>query len=713
MNGRRTRWFVLGALALAFGALALPAPAASHDDGAGTIVEIDKADELKPAAVQVATGTTITWVNKEDRTHRVRATAGTFDSGSLAKDATYSFRFDAGGTFPYSVGTLSNSSWSWWAGGTVTVSGGSATPAPTAAPTTPPAVPPSTGATVSISDNFFTPSSLTVAAGTTVVWTNRGSAKHTATAAGVFDSGVLSPGATFSFTFATPGTYRYVCEIHGGMTGTVVVSGDAPASTPAPPASPTPPPPALPQPSGAMVHILDNSFTPATLTVPVGTTVTWMQMGSVKHTVTSTNFDSGILSPGATFSYTFASPGTYSYRCELHSGMGGTIIVTGAGPTLAPTAPPTLTPAPAAPAGAIAIAINDNSFTPGSATVPVGTTIVWTNHGAVRHTVSGPGFSSGSIAAGGTFSFTFNAPGTYAYQCDFHAEMTGTIVVTGSASGATPAPVGTASGTPSPGPHPAAALPVGGLSIVIGDNVFNPGTTRVAAGTTVTWVNHGRVRHTVTSANTVFDSGVMSPEGIFSVRFDNPGTYPYVCDIHPGMKGVIEVYGSDGVAPRASPIPSAAPTAAATTTPGKAHVFINDNLFDPKETRISAGTEVTWMNHGVAKHTVTFVDGSGTSPLLATGESWSHTFDKPGVYKYICALHPEMTGTIVVTEAVATTTSGASIASTRNTTQSAARAPESGTGVGLGGGILIGVLLGIMGAVGVGGPVVLALRRSP
>jgi plastocyanin len=715
MKPRPIRWFVACLVALVFGTLALGAPAASHDDGSGTIVEIDKPDELKPAVLQIAAGTTVTWVNKEDRTHRVRAATGTFDSGSLGKDATFNFRFDAAGTYSYSLGTLSNSSWSWWAGGTITVNGANPTPTPTAAPTEPPATQPTTGAAVSINDDFFTPATLNVAVGTTVVWTNRGGSKHTVTATGVFDSGVLSPGATFSFTFATPGTYRYVCEIHGGMTGTIVVGDGQTAAQPTPTApapTPTPVPTAIPQPSGAMVHILDNSYSPRTLTVPVGTTVTWMHTGTVKHTVTATGlFDSGILSPGATFRYTFTSPGTYTYRCELHSGMSGTIVVTGSGPTLAPTPPP-VAAAPIVPAGAFEIAINDNSFGPASATVPVGTTVVWTNRGAVRHTVSGPGFSSGSIAAGGTFSFIFTAPGTYSYQCDFHAEMTGTIVVTGTASGS-PVPVIAPIATPSPGPHPA-AVPAGGLNIVIGDNVFNPGTTRVSVGTTVTWINHGRVRHTVTSETTVFDSGVMSPDGVFSVRFDTPGSYPYVCDIHPSMKGVIEVYGSNGAAPRATPLPSAAPTATATApaAPTSAHVFINDNFFDAKEIRVTAGAEVTWMNHGVAKHTVTFTDGSGTSPLLATGQSWSHVFDKPGVYRYICALHPEMTGTVVVTEEVAaTTSSGSSSVSTRATPQSAARAPESGTAVGLEAGILIGVVLGMMGAVVVGGPVFLALRR--
>ena len=86
---------------------------------------------------------------------------------------------------------------------------------------------------VSIVDFAFEPASLEVATGTTVTWTNNGQARHTATADdGTFDSGRLQSGETFSFTFNTPGTFAYHCEIHPEMTGTIVVTGEARAATP-------------------------------------------------------------------------------------------------------------------------------------------------------------------------------------------------------------------------------------------------------------------------------------------------------------------------------------------------------------------------------------------------------------------------------------------------------------------------------------------------
>ena len=74
-------------------------------------------------------------------------------------------------------------------------------------------------------DNFsFGPAALTVAAGTTVTWTNRDDIPHTVVSDDkVFKSKVLDTDEKFSFTFSKPGTYPYFCSIHPKMTGKVVV----------------------------------------------------------------------------------------------------------------------------------------------------------------------------------------------------------------------------------------------------------------------------------------------------------------------------------------------------------------------------------------------------------------------------------------------------------------------------------------------------------
>ena len=69
---------------------------------------------------------------------------------------------------------------------------------------------------------------LDVAVGTTVTWTNNDMVAHTVTSdTGDFDSGAISPGQSFSFTFSQSGNFGYHCTIHGAaaMSGTVSVSG--------------------------------------------------------------------------------------------------------------------------------------------------------------------------------------------------------------------------------------------------------------------------------------------------------------------------------------------------------------------------------------------------------------------------------------------------------------------------------------------------------
>lgn len=71
----------------------------------------------------------------------------------------------------------------------------------------------------------FDPSTITVAAGTTITWTNKDAVAHTVTSnTNLFNSGNLGTGKTFTFTFATPGTYSYYCSIHPSMIGSVTVN---------------------------------------------------------------------------------------------------------------------------------------------------------------------------------------------------------------------------------------------------------------------------------------------------------------------------------------------------------------------------------------------------------------------------------------------------------------------------------------------------------
>jgi amicyanin len=79
-----------------------------------------------------------------------------------------------------------------------------------------------------------------------------------------------------------------------------------------------------------------------------------------------------------------------------------------------------------------------------------------------------------------------------------------------------------------------------------------------------------------------------------------------------------------------------------------AAVKISNFTFGPQELRVKSGTTVTWTNEDDIPHTVNSTSQVFKSGALDTDQKFSFTFTTPGTYKYFCALHPHMTGTIVV-----------------------------------------------------------------
>ncbi len=97
------------------------------------------------------------------------------------------------------------------------------------------------------------------------------------------------------------------------------------------------------------ITIKNFAFAPATITVPVGTKVTWTNMDTAAHTVTSDTgaFDSKNMANGASFSFTFNQAGSFAYHCAIHPRMVANIVVTaGSAPTTA-GAPSTTASTPA------------------------------------------------------------------------------------------------------------------------------------------------------------------------------------------------------------------------------------------------------------------------------------------------------------------------------------------------------------------------------
>ena len=71
--------------------------------------------------------------------------------------------------------------------------------------------------------------------------------------------------------------------------------------------------------------------------------------------------------------------------------------------------------------------------------------------------------------------------------------------------------------------------------------MFSPATITVKAGATVTWVNRDQEPHTIFNDAGLFRSSALDTNDKFSYTFDKPGTYHYVCTIHPRMTGTIIV----------------------------------------------------------------------------------------------------------------------------------------------------------------------------
>ncbi|HUO98948.1 MAG TPA: cupredoxin family copper-binding protein [Rhizomicrobium sp.] len=77
-------------------------------------------------------------------------------------------------------------------------------------------------------------------------------------------------------------------------------------------------------------------------------------------------------------------------------------------------------------------------------------------------------------------------------------------------------------------------------------------------------------------------------------------------------------------------------------------VAIKSFKFMAMDVAVAPGSTVTWVNDDEEPHTVTSETGLFASGGLDTGQKFSYRFEKPGVYKYRCSIHPQMTGTVTV-----------------------------------------------------------------
>ncbi|HWP78352.1 MAG TPA: plastocyanin/azurin family copper-binding protein [Candidatus Nitrosotenuis sp.] len=338
----------------------------------------------------------------------------------------------------------------------------------------------------------YEPDVAEVPLGNIIEWTNNDDVAHTVTSVAdggaTFDSSLIAAGTTYRLDTSTlqAGTYDYFCVVHPWMAASFVLAEGGAAKAPVFNISIL-----------LDSQIQGNpDYDPDVAEVPLGAAITWTNNDSAVHTVTSAadagaTFDSGLISAGATYQLDTSKLGVgkYDYMCIVHPWMQASFEIVESGERLAggatvtePSSPPetpeeseeTVTEMPVPGESPVEESIveepvieepvveepitepvqqsntisiplgvstpgceaTNECFAPSSLTVPVGTTVTWTNDDTAAHTITSGSdatpdgnFDSGLFMAGKTFSHTFDSADEYPYYCLVHPWMTGKVTV--------------------------------------------------------------------------------------------------------------------------------------------------------------------------------------------------------------------------------------------------------------------------------------------
>jgi plastocyanin len=421
----------------------------------------------------------------------------------------------------------------------------------------------------------------------------------------IFQGKIITGPAKIAYTFKAPdkpGTYFFRCDVHPSMNGRFIAvsqgaftskaGSEMQASQPAVPIGA----PSIPMMAemnkqaadkgyAVLVEISRYTYSPDSITVPAGTTVTWRNLDPVPHTVTSAEgkFDSGIIESGKNFSYIFKDPGTYAYYCTIHPYMRARIIVvpsaglqiaaTGlnqtesnpspislaepesVGTTIGPIS--TTSPQPSTRV-VVDLLAKDMRFDKDKITVIAGSRVfinfinldVGVPHNFAVYTGSEAinSIFQGQVVIGPSkITYSFNAPvdsGKYFFRCDVHPKvMTGDIYVV-SYEDLEPPQADAAS----QGLSEMSMLDTGKsvtMDLVAENIAFDKKTITVPAGTKVTVNFNNRdsgvphnfaVYETAAAEKAIFIGQIVTGPARIKYTFDvptKPGTYVFRCDVHP------------------------------------------------------------------------------------------------------------------------------------------------------------------------------------
>ena len=434
------------------------------------------------------------------------------------------------------------------------------------------------------------------------------------------------------------------------------------------------------------------SFSPASITIAQGDSVSWEFAGAT-HNVTFLGpapvaGDIPDQQPGTSVTRVFSAAGTFDYECTRHAGMTGTVIVQ---------------------SGAARV-FTSVTLTPASPSLTVGGTVqlTATPRDQVGNTMSG--YSQASFTTGDASKATVSPSGLVTAVAAGSASITATI----SGGGITHSASVTIS---------VAASQPGGVTVSTPNNSFSPSSVSIPVSGTVTWQISGSTHNVTFSGNAPTGGNIGdTPSGSSVTRtFSAPGTYSYQCTRHSGMSGSVTVAGGSGppafnalqVTPQSgvvavggtlqltaepldqfgAPMPGLGPasfssgsTASATvnssglvtgisagnvsitatlthqgvTKTAQVSVLVSSgneptvttsaDEFLPDDLDISVGETVIFVFAG-ATHNVTFEEEAppaGSIGDTAPGNAVARTFTTPGDYDYECTIHQGMKGRIRV-----------------------------------------------------------------
>jgi plastocyanin len=172
---------------------------------------------------------------------------------------------------------------------------------------------------------IFQPSSITITAGSIVVWIDNSDSPHTVTsdpgAPSAFNTTQnVTQGKTFALQFNQAGTYHYHCNIHPTTMKAVVTVNPGTTTSSAP---------ATQQVTAALVQMVEHPeghylFQPSSISIPAGGVIVWLDNSDAPHTVTSdpgapSDFNTTKnVTQNNTFALQFNQAGTYHYHCNIH-----------------------------------------------------------------------------------------------------------------------------------------------------------------------------------------------------------------------------------------------------------------------------------------------------------------------------------------------------------------------------------------------------------